>query len=66
MWPYNRATLRKALEVESTATRYFGADNFGTIQFDNFNKAWFVRIKEELDGPEMPKNMVDFVHKCLG
>eukprot|EP00041_Stephanoeca_diplocostata_P039357 m.1618112 g.1618112 ORF g.1618112 m.1618112 type:complete len:2175 (-) comp25376_c1_seq2:5314-11838(-) len=66
MWPYNRATLRKALEVKSIATRYFGADNFGTIQFDNFNKAWFVRIKEELDGPEMPKNMVDFVHKCLG
>lgn len=47
MWPYPNATAAAIRTAKESAEKMCGPRNFGTVEFDNFNKAWFFRVKAE-------------------
>jgi len=47
------------------ATEAFGKRNFGTMEFDNFNTAWYIRIKKRMDDADMPQKMIRFMTEQL-
>jgi hypothetical protein len=48
MLPYENASEKTSKEVKERAEEKFGEQNFGTVEFDNFNKAWWIRVKSSL------------------
>lgn len=61
MKPYPGANTIKCAEAAIKASESFGPSNFGTMEFDNFNSAWFIRVQSQLDGPDTPTKIISFI-----
>lgn len=65
MWPFPNASEKDANYVKQAAEEVFGKRNFGTVEFENFNKAWFVRVTSDRDMEDMPSLMIEFINRRL-